>query len=119
MIDRQKFNDTFQYFDKDVLLKIIGIFEKELPERLETIRRNIREEDYKTLAFNAHSMKSAAGTFLASEPGVLASKIEQMAVRESGEQLPELFEQLKAAEEELLRELTEIRKEFLNGNQLG
>jgi HPt (histidine-containing phosphotransfer) domain-containing protein len=112
MIDRKQFDDTFQYFDKEVLLKIIDIFEQELPGRLEKIRENIREKDYETLAFNAHSLKSAAGTFMAGEPRELAGKMEQLATQGTGQDLQDLFEKLKSAAEELLNELKEIRQGF-------
>ena len=112
MIDRQKFDDTFQYFDKEVILNIIDIFEKELPERLEKIQKNIREGDFYALAFNAHSLKSITGTFLASEPSKLAKKIEELAIRGTSQGLQELCDKLRAAEGELLRELTEIRREL-------
>ena len=111
MIDRKKFNDTFQYFDREVVLNIIDIFEKELPGRLEKIQENIREKDYEALAFNAHSLKSVTGTFMASEPTKLAKKLEEMAVRQSGQDLPDLFGKLRSALEQLLRELAEIRSE--------
>ncbi len=114
MIDRQKFDDTFQYFDKEVILNIIDIFEKELPERFEKIHHNILEKDFDALAFNAHSLKSVAGTFMAIEPSNLARKIEEMAIQKADDGLPEVFENLKSASEELLRELKEILREFVS-----
>jgi HPt (histidine-containing phosphotransfer) domain-containing protein len=114
MIDRQKFDDTFQYFDKEVILNIIDIFEKELPERFIKIHRNIREKDFDAIAFNAHSLKSVAGTFMATEPTDLARKMEELAIQRNGQGLPEIYEKLKSASEELLRELSEIRKELLS-----
>jgi HPt (histidine-containing phosphotransfer) domain-containing protein len=114
MIDRKKFDDTFQYFDKEVILNIIDIFEKELPERFEKIQKNIREKDFNALAFNSHSLKSVAGTFMATEPSRLAKKMEELAIRGDEKGLSEVFENLKSATEELLRELTEIRREFLS-----
>ena len=114
MIDRQKFNDVFQYFDKDVILNIIDVFEKELPERLKQIQKNIRENDFDTLAFNAHSLKGVTGTFLASGPAGLALEMENLAIRKTGEALPEVYLELESASLELLKELTEIRKELLS-----
>jgi HPt (histidine-containing phosphotransfer) domain-containing protein len=114
MIDRKKFDDTFQYYDKDVILDIISIFEKELPGRLEKIHHNILEQDLAALAFNAHSLKSVAGTFMATEPAGLAMKMEQLATQGIPGELPQLFAALKSASEELLRELLEIRRELLN-----
>ena len=114
MIDRKKFDDTFQYFDKEVILNIIDIFEKELPERFEKIQKNIRENDFDTLAFNAHSLKGVTGTFLASGPARLALEMENLAIRKTGEALPEVYLELESASLELLKELTEIRKELLS-----
>lgn len=113
MINRQKFDDTFQYFDKEVILNIIDIFEKELPERLRNIRKNIEEKDFDTLAFNAHSLKSNIGTFLAAEPTRIVKKMEELAIRKKDKALVETYARLESASMELLNELKEIRKEFL------
>ena len=113
IIDRQKFDDTFRYFDKEVVLEIITIFEKELPERLEKLQKNIREKDYPALIFNAHSLKSVVGTFMATEPLQLAKKFEELAMQHDDKGLPEAFDNLKASSELLLRDLTEIRRELI------
>jgi HPt (histidine-containing phosphotransfer) domain-containing protein len=114
MIDRQKFNDTFQYFDREVILNIIDIFEQELPERFEKIEKSIREKDFDALAFSAHSLKSVAGTFLAAEPSDLSRKMEERAIQKTGDGMEQLYVRLKAAMEELLRELMVIRSELLS-----
>ena len=113
IIDRQKFDDTFRYFDKEVVLDIITIFEKELPERLEKLQKNIREKDFAALIFNVHSLKSVVGTFMAAEPLQLAKKFEELAMQHDDKGLPEAFDNLKASSELLLRDLTEIRRELI------
>jgi HPt (histidine-containing phosphotransfer) domain-containing protein len=112
MIDRQKFNEIFQYFDKEVILNIIDLFEKELPVRLEKIQKNILEKDFEALAFNAHSMKSVAGTFMVSAPAELAGRMEELARQGTVQGLQEVYEELKASAEDLLGELIGIRREF-------
>ncbi len=112
MIDRQKFNDYFQYYDKETIICIIDLFEKELPERFEKIRKNVLENDFDALSFNIHSLKSVSGTFMASEQTELAGKMEEMAICRTNQGMQELYTKLKSATEELLSELIVIRKEL-------
>ncbi len=112
MIDRQKFNDSFQYYDKETILGIIDLFEKELPGRFEKIRKDILENDFDALAFNVHSLKSVSGLFMASEQSKLAGKMEEMAISRNTQGLQELYIKLKSFTEELLRELIVIREEL-------
>jgi HPt (histidine-containing phosphotransfer) domain-containing protein len=109
MIDRKKFDDTFQYYDKEVITRIIDLFEKELPQRLERIQTSIAERDYEAIEFNAHSLKSVSGTFIAIEPFELARTLEQMAKQRTNQSYQETFDKLKISTEELLEELLEIK----------
>ena len=119
MINRQKFDDTFQYFDKDVVIKIIDLFETGLPERFEKIEKNIREQDFDDLVLNVHSLKGVTGPFMAVEPYELICRMEELAGQGSNEDLQELYEKLKSSMAELVSELTEIRKEqFLSDQAL-
>jgi HPt (histidine-containing phosphotransfer) domain-containing protein len=110
MIDRQKFDETFQYFDKDVILDIIAIYEEELPGRLEKIYGNIRDKDFENLAFNAHSLKSVTGAFMDPNPTELARIIEEQAINLIDQDLEILYEKLKSTSEDLARELAEIKQ---------
>jgi HPt (histidine-containing phosphotransfer) domain-containing protein len=114
LIDRKKLDEVFQYYDKDIILDIIGIFEKELPDRLERISRSITENNLHEVAFQAHSLKSVSGTFMAEKPAQLARKLEELARNQSAHELPATFEELKTAHHHLLTELMEIRKELLD-----
>jgi HPt (histidine-containing phosphotransfer) domain-containing protein len=116
MIDRQKFNDTLQYFDKDVILDIIDLYEKELPARFEKLQKNIFDKDFDALAFNVHSLKSVTGAFMAAAPLELAKIMEERALSRTDQDLPELFKKLKYSTEELLMELRIIRQELLSGD---
>jgi HPt (histidine-containing phosphotransfer) domain-containing protein len=111
MINREKFDETFHYFDKDVIVNIIDLFEKGLSERLEKIQKNINEQDFEDLVINIHSLKSVTGPFMAVEPYELICKIEELANQGSIQDLQELYEKLKTSMDELVSELTEIRKE--------
>jgi HPt (histidine-containing phosphotransfer) domain-containing protein len=112
MIDRRRFDDTFKYYDKDVIFNIIGLFEKELPARLEKIQMNIQEMDFEAIEFNVHSLKSITGTFMATEFAELMRTLEEMARHKRPLGLSELFEKLKIASYELVKELNEIKSEL-------
>jgi HPt (histidine-containing phosphotransfer) domain-containing protein len=117
MIDKQKFNDTYKYLDNETILILIDLFEKELPERFEKIRKNILENDFDTLAFNVHSLKGVTGSFMASGPSELAKMMEELAHNRTSQDLPELYKKLQSSTEELLIELRIIRQELLSANK--
>jgi len=112
MIDRQKFKDAFQYYDKDVIISIIDLFEKGLPERFEKINKNIIENDFDALAFNSHSLKSITTLFMDSEQVALLIKLEEMAMRKKDSGLQELYTKVKSSTDELLKDLNIIRQEM-------
>jgi HPt (histidine-containing phosphotransfer) domain-containing protein len=112
MVDRKEFDETFQYYDRETVLEIIDIFEKELPGRLSAIRKNIIDEDFSTLAFNVHSLKGVIALFLAAEPTGIASKLEEQAIARNSESLLLLYTSLATSTEMLMVELNEIRKEY-------
>ena len=110
MIDRQKFDETFQYFDNDVILSIIDLYEKELPGRLDTIYKNILEKDFEHLEFNAHSLKSVTGAFMDPVPANLARQLEEIAHNRTDQDLEVIYAELKLASEALLKELKEMKE---------
>jgi HPt (histidine-containing phosphotransfer) domain-containing protein len=65
MVNKQAFTDTFQYFDKEVIIEIIDIFIDESPERLSGLEQNINEANFEKLRFNAHSLKGVVANFAA------------------------------------------------------
>ncbi len=112
MIDRQQFDETFSYFDKDVILNIISLYEKELPGRLESILRNIRDKDFENLAFNAHSLKSVTGAFMDPIPTDLARQLEENARNHVDQDLEGIYAELKSSAEALLIELNDMKAAF-------
>lgn len=112
MIDRQKFKDAFQYYDKEAILSIIDLFEKGLPERFDKIRKNIHDNDFDALAFNSHSLKSVTALFMDSEQVALLIKLEEMAMSKNNSRLQELYTKVKSSTDELLMDLNIIRQEL-------
>ncbi len=112
VIDKEAFLDTFQYFDKPIVLEIIDIFINEHPVRIERIENAIKTKDFDTLKFDAHSLKGVIANFVAEKPHQLARTMEIKGVEKDASDLDKLFEDLKIATQELVEDLTELRQEF-------
>lgn len=112
MIDRIKFDENFQYFDKEIVVEIIEIFESEYQERFQNIGKNIEEKDFVQLKFNAHSLKGVVANFMDPVAIELSRKMDDVARNKEEKGLQELYSELKVACDSLLEELRKIRKEF-------
>jgi HPt (histidine-containing phosphotransfer) domain-containing protein len=117
MIDRQKFKDAFQYYDKEAILNIIDLFEKGLPDRFEKINKNITDNDFDALAFNAHSLKSVTALFMDPEQAALLINLEEMALSKKNSGLHELYTKVKSSTEGLLKDLNIIRQDMISENK--
>ncbi len=112
VIQKEKFIENFQYFDKEIVADIINIFIDEYPERMETIKKNIDEKDFKQLGFNAHSLKGVIANFVAPEPHELARRLEMKGKNNDGEGVEELYGELKQKCDILVEELKELKRNF-------
>lgn len=110
IIDWVQFNENFQYYDQEIITEVIGDFFNEADERLDTLRKNIEDKDFDNLTFNAHSLKSVVGVFMAPKPHELAARIEMMGKEKSCEGIDEVFSELKASIEGLILELQDFLK---------
>ena len=79
MVNKQVFTDTYQYFDKSVIVEIIDIFTDECPDRLAAIEQNIQEGNFDKLRFNAHSLKGVVANFSAPTAFEKVKELEKMA----------------------------------------
>jgi HPt (histidine-containing phosphotransfer) domain-containing protein len=112
VIDKTAFMDTFQYFDKHIVLEIIDIFLNECDSRLNSIRSDIENGNMNDLKFDAHSFKGVVANFMANETQNLARELEQRGAEGNTQGLTELLDSLVASSKLLLDDLREIRKEF-------
>lgn len=116
MIDKQLFIESFKVFDREVVVEIITIFFDEYPQRFDKMDHNIAEQNYKELAFNAHSLKGVVSNFAAPVLFELAREVEMTAsTLRDGEIDPDLTQQLnvyytkmKTATAEFYTDLTEL-----------
>lgn len=111
MIDRQKLNQNFQYFDKETIIEIIDIFFEEYPDRVEKITKNILENDFVQLKFNAHSIKGVVANFQDPATIELSRKLDEMAKNKETAGLEKVFEDLKTACVNLMNELEALKTE--------
>jgi len=112
MIDRIKFEENFQYFEKDIIVEIIDIFESEYQERFTNIEKNINEKDFVQLKFNAHSLKGVVANFMDPATVELSRKLDEFAKNKEEDGLRELYTRLKASCDALREELRQIRKDL-------
>jgi len=112
MIDKEQFIENFKPFDKEVVLEIIDIFIQEYPERMQELEKNIREDDFDSIRFNAHSLKGVVANFIAPEPKDLAKELEERGKNKETEGNLEVFQELKEKTSILVDELNELRKNY-------
>jgi len=63
MIDRQLFNETFQYFEPSMTIEIIDDFKVQQQEIILTLAKNIESADIIQIKLNAHKLKGPCGQF--------------------------------------------------------
>ncbi len=113
IVDQNTFNETFQYFDKEIVVEIIDIFINEYPERMTNIERAIEDKNYADLKFHAHSIKGVIANFMVPKPQELAKKLEVAGTEQNLDEVDENFVALKEQCELLMDDLKEIRAQFL------
>ena len=104
VIDRATFNELKQMSGADFINELIDAFLDEAPMMIQNMHIALDTIDVESFRRNAHSLKSNANTFGATELGVLAKELEQMAKEnnlEIGTRLEILKESFSKAAEEL------------------
>lgn len=112
MIDRVKFNENFQYFEKEVIIEIIDIFASEYQERFTNLDKNMKERDFEKLKFNTHSLKGVVANFMDPVTIELTRKLDEAAKLKTEAGLDEIYSNLKNSCNSLLGELNSIRTEL-------
>jgi len=109
-IDWAQFKENFQYYYKEVIKEVIDIFIGEYDSRISNLKKNIEENDFVNLAFNAHSFKSVIANYMAPKAYDLTRKLEDLAKNNSNEGIDIIFTELMSETKELLLELTNYLK---------
>jgi HPt (histidine-containing phosphotransfer) domain-containing protein len=79
VIDKATFEDLKQMSGEDYINELIDAFLDDGPNMITQMRTAVASQDVESFRRNAHSLKSNANTFGATELGALAKELEFMA----------------------------------------
>jgi len=113
VIDTVQFNETFQYFDNEIVVEIIDIFLTEYPERIKALEDSINAVDYEGLKFNSHSIKGVIANFVAPTVEQQAKELEMMGSQNNMDGASELFAKFKVSTASLVDELKIIKEDYI------
>ncbi|HLN54142.1 MAG TPA: Hpt domain-containing protein [Lentimicrobium sp.] len=121
LVNKKDFYITYSYFEKDILVEIIDIFNTEAPEKVNSLYADLQAMNFESLRFDAHSLKGTIGSFCATEVWALAKDLEVTAaqlVENNGQGFSEevihiKIDKLRETIEIMTSELLEIRGELL------
>ena len=107
-IDQATFNELKQMSGADFINELIDAFLDEAPTMIQNMHIALDMKDVESFRRNAHSLKSNANTFGATELGVLSKELEQMA-KENNLDVGTRLESLKEAFGNVAEELKGMR----------
>jgi len=108
VIDKTTFEELKQMSGEDFINELIDAFLEDGPNMLNNMQTALAAKDVESFRRNAHSLKTNANTFGATELGVQAKELEYMA-RENNLEIGNRLEKLKQSFSVAAAELTEMR----------
>jgi HPt (histidine-containing phosphotransfer) domain-containing protein len=108
VIDKATFEEIKQMSGEDFINELIDAFLDDAPNMLRNMHTALQATDVESFRRNAHSLKSNANTFGATELGILAKELELMA-RENNLDIGNRLEILKEAYDKVAEELKGMR----------
>lgn len=94
--------------NSELLIELVQLFSEEAPQLIEAMRKSLRQGDMQGLARSAHSMKGAAGNFMAHAAVSTALQLENDAKRGDTESARTALAALEVIVEHLLTELANL-----------
>ena len=104
IIDQETFNELKQMSGADFINELIDAFLDDAPNMIQNMQTALNTKDVESFRRNAHSLKSNANTFGATELGTLAKELEMMGKQSNldvGNRLEALREAFGKVAEEL------------------
>jgi HPt (histidine-containing phosphotransfer) domain-containing protein len=108
VIDKATFEEIKQMSGEDFINELIDAFLDDAPNMFTNMHAALASRDVEAFRRNAHSLKSNANTFGATELGALAKELEFMA-RENNLDVGNRLEVLKDAYDRVAEELKGLR----------
>ena len=108
VIDQATFEELKQMSGGDFINELIDAFLEDTPSMISQMEAALSSRDVEVFRRNAHSLKSNANTFGATELGVLAKELETMG-RENNLNIGNRLEVLKEAFQQVSNELAGMR----------
>lgn len=108
VIDKATFDELKQMSGGDFINELIDAFLDDAPNMIQNMQTAIDTQDVESFRRNAHSMKSNANTFGATELGALAKELEFMA-KENNLDIGNRLEVLKERFDKVAEELKGMR----------
>lgn len=110
MLDRATFDMTYGDFGNEVIVEIISIYIDEHEDRLKELKKNVDEKDFDSISKNAHSLKGSTASLFDTETAELCRKLEFKGKEEDGNDLEQLYLELKDSVLTLVDELLKMKK---------
>lgn len=111
MINREKFQENFQYYDNNIIVEVMDIFFDEYASTLEKLEQSIKILDFETINSKAHGLKGVV-SYMSPELSELCYELEKLGQEKKSDRLHPIFSQLKDGVLELVEELRIIRQEY-------
>ena len=108
LIDKATFEEIKQMSGEDFINELIDAFLDDAPNMLNNMLTALEGKDVESFRRNAHSLKSNANTFGATELGMLSKELEFMA-KENNLDIGNRLEVLKEAYDKVAEELKGMR----------
>ena len=108
VIDKATFEEIKQMSGDDFINELIDAFLDDAPNMFKNMHAALEAKDIESFRRNAHSLKSNANTFGATELGALAKELEFMA-KENNLDIGNRLEVLKDAYDKVAKELNGMR----------
>ena len=108
VINKATFEELKQMSGEDFINELIDAFLDDAPNMLANMQSALDAKDVESFRRNAHSLKSNANTFGASELGKLAKELEQMG-KDNDLEIGNRLEVMKEAYDKVAKELKGMR----------
>ena len=108
VINKATFEELKQMSGEDFINELIDAFLDDAPNMLANMQSALDAKDVESFRRNAHSLKSNANTFGASELGELAKELEQMG-KDNDLEIGNRLEVMKEAYDKVAKELKGMR----------